>query len=169
MDRIFIASAIATVWICIVVVLFLRKKKKTIAVQANLENGSSARTQPSKFLQEQTIRLEDGRFGMRVEFLKSDLDLEDLSEAGGVVFELKKFLEISRSKKNVQQKEAAEVQGAPEAIQEELDLNIPSLSDYEPPADEESDAASGETVYLAEKFILPSSENLLSEDEILKS
>lgn len=168
MDRIFIASVIGIIYLGIVLFLFIRKRRNIASkYEANSQTDNAKK---SPFLQEQTIRLEDGRFGMRVEFLKSDLDLAEIAEAGGAVFELKKFLELARStKRPLQQEEVYDSKQDTEPAETELDLEVPSLLDYDHQEDEPEDSMGADNVYLAEKFVLPPGEDLLTEEDIVKS
>lgn len=90
-----LAIVLGIFWIYIIWnILFSEKKRKVIIKEVS---------KPSDFLKERTLTLEDGSFGVKIEFLKQDLELEEMVELGQSVFSLKKFIEEARNRKEHQE------------------------------------------------------------------
>lgn len=153
------AGLILIGWVIFIVYIFFKNRKKTITSISE----SRPSNEPSSFLKEQIVSLEDGRFGFRIEFLKNEFDLDELVDAGRQVFEFKKFLEDTK-KGHRDQKEPVSnentLQTSDEYFVEEIDYNgDQALKEDEMEVEMEIE---GPEIYKSEKYKLADLDGLIN-------
>jgi hypothetical protein len=143
----YIYTILGIIWLYLIWLAFFSKTQKT----KSKSNSVGKNSIPSEFLKERTITLEDGSFGIRIEFLRQDLSFEEVTDLGQNVFHLKKFIEESRSKKENQKAK----------IDKSSQVNFPN----DPPEFEinftDDIPEFQETLFEKEAFKLPESENFI--------
>lgn len=94
-----IAVCLAIIY-CLGVFLFLYLRKRKVGLPKTILDEPLITSNSSRLVNE-TITLEDKNLGISVTVLKEDLEINELREAGHLVFELQTFLKLAKSwKKN---------------------------------------------------------------------
>ena len=114
-----LAIVLGIIWVLVSLWVLFRKKK------VETESPKDKVPEPSKRLYDQTVELKDDELGINISFQKQDLSLEELQEAGHIVYELQTFLEKTKKWSKEQNKPKQEVK----QVQNIDDSNLASFKE----------------------------------------